>query len=469
MNSIGNVTQEFLSSIKCPDSMGVKLRYLIVNPYKEENKYAFPAGLGAVASALKVSGREVYTLNLDIYDEPMEKLKEELLGKKIDVLMAGGFSVEFTPISTIIHAAKNIVPNLIVAVGGGLISADPETAMEALEIADYGMIGEGEITVNALAYALEHGEDATFLPGIIGMRDGKWVANVDFPEIRNLDSIPYPDYEGFEFGTIIRGDNYSNKWTKRMGSNRIVYMNISRSCPFLCTFCFHTCGNHYRSMSMDAIFKYIDWILKLYPEVEALSFDGELTFSNERFAEEFCRRIAPYKLKWRANTRADVITEKMLRCMKESGCVAIMFGIESACNSILKSMKKRITIEQVERAFEYANRVDIYARGTLIFGDPEETTETLNKTIKWYLANRKWNDTDNFWNITLGLIKAYPGTALYKDACAKSLIKDKVQFLKDGCPPFNLSKLSDEEYAELPELIQRLYRYGRNVTEQNDC
>lgn len=126
-------------------------------------------------------------------------------------------------------------------------------------------------------------------------------------------------------------------------------------------------------------------------------------------------------------------------------------------------MRKKITIEQVEHAFELSERVGIYARGTLIFGDPEETRETVRQTVEWYLKNRKWSDIDNFWNITLGTIKAYPGTALYKQACDRGIIKDKIQFLKDGCPPVNLSKLTEAEYQYLPILIQKLYAPEANA------
>ena len=458
MNSLGNITEEFLGMIKMPSEFGKVLRYMLVIPHKATNKYAFPAGLGIVAASLKASGRIVYTLNLDIYNNPIQKLQNEILSNRIDVLMLGGFSVEYNIIYSILKAAKQVNPKIITTVGGGIITADPITSMIALEFADYGMIGEGELTVNALAYALENDESLADMPGLVFFKDGLWYANTSFPEIRNLDLIPYPDYKGFEYDRIFNDDSLSNKWTRRSGSNKIVYLNITRSCPYLCTFCFHTCGNHYRRMSMDGIFRFIDWILQNYPTIEALSFDGELTFSDEKYATEFCRRIAPYNLRWRANTRADIITPSMLANMKNSGCNSIMFGIESADNSILKSMNKKITIEDVERAFDYANQVGIYARGTLIFGDPEETEESLKKTIDWYLSHRQWSDIDNFWNITLGLIKAYPGTKLYKQACERGLIKDKVKFLKDGCPPINLSKLPQEVYDNLPVLIQELYK-----------
>lgn len=83
-------------------------------------------------------------------------------------------------------------------VGGGLVTAEPDVAMRALKYADYGVIGEGEITVCELADALEHGASPDGVDGLIFKRDGQYVITAPREEIADIDSIPWPDYEGFE-------------------------------------------------------------------------------------------------------------------------------------------------------------------------------------------------------------------------------------------------------------------------------
>ena len=46
------------------------------------------------------------------------------------------------------------------------------------------------------------------------------------------------------------------------------------------------------------------------------------------------------------------------------------------------------------------------------------------------------------------LIVLYPGSELYKLAVARGIIKDPVQFIKDGCPYVNISKMTDQEYRD---------------------
>ena len=54
------------------------------------------------------------------------------------------------------------------------------------------------------------------------------------------------------------------------------------------------------------------------------------------------------------------------------------------------------------------------------------------------------------------MIIAFPGSALYKRACASGVIPDPVQFLKDGCPIVNVSAMSDDEFDTLVHEIERI-------------
>jgi hypothetical protein len=136
--------------------------------------------------------------------------------------------------------------------------------------------------------------------------------------------------------------------------------------------------------------------------------------------------------------------------MKDGGCASASVGIESAHNKILKSMRKGVTIEQIEQIISYANEIGINMEGSLIFGDLEETMDTVSHTLNWWKENKKRIKS-------LHMILVFPGTYLYQVACEKGIIKDSVQFIKDysspGAPFVNVSKLADKEYFELQSLL----------------
>ena len=80
---------------------------------------------------------------------------------------SGGLSFQFWAVEAILEAAKKVNPEIITIAGGGLVTADPDATMQALEYADIGVIGEGEETIVELCRALDTGEDLAGIAGII--------------------------------------------------------------------------------------------------------------------------------------------------------------------------------------------------------------------------------------------------------------------------------------------------------------
>lgn len=58
-------------------------------------------------------------------------------------------------------------------------------------------------------------------------------------------------------------------------------------------------------------------------------------------------------------------------------------GIESADNTILNNIKKRVNIDTIRKAIEIANKHGIQCQGYFIFGLPGETLESIEKTISF--------------------------------------------------------------------------------------
>ena len=442
---IPNITPEFLSMIKLPDEKCKKLNYLLVMPVMPRMAsftFTFQVGIAYISSALKASGRNLFTLNLDLDStgNPYELLKKEIINNKIDVVMTGGVNSQYRNLKRIIDTAKKATPNIVTVVGGIIVTADPSGAMEALKTADYGIVGEGEISINALAYALETDSAMSDVEGVVFRQDGQWMVNGDSPAVSDLGILPYPDYEGFEYRKYL---------DIAKGQEKRAFINTSRSCVNKCSFCFSKHGK-YRRLPIDDVFKQIDWMLSTYPDIRRLHLGDELSFSNPAYAIEFSNRIKPYNLSWRAAMRVDRINREMLVAMKDSGCKQILIGIESADNDVLKSMRKGITIEQVEKAIGYANEIGISMLGFLIFGDPAETMESALRSIKWYMKHKK-----NVGGMVV--IRIDPGSHLYEVACEKGFITDRAEYIKQyklsGSRLINLSKLTDLEFEMLPHLL----------------
>ena len=422
------------------------MRYLIVMPcmtFVPEQIYMFPIGVAYVSSSLKASGREVYTYNLTYKSGTVEENIAKIINDNdIDVIATGGLTGQYWQLERILAAAKAVKKDIITAVGGGIITSAPEAAMKAFTCADYGMIGEGEITICEFADALEGKMDIADVKGLIYKKDGKWVQTERRPDITDLDLLPYPDYEGFDYADLLErtmSDAYIPN-CERMGT-----VCFGRSCPFNCTFCFHPSGSKYRKRSMDSVFEEIDYLIEKF-NIKNITVTDELFVAKMEDVQEFCKRIKERGIGFVISLRVDMVTRESLKLLKESGCLKIGFGLESADNSILSSMKKHITVEQIENALSLCSELGLLFNGNFIFGDQNETMETALNTINWWKAHPQYK-------ISLVSIICFPGSELYKIAVQRGLIKDESEFIKQGCPYVNVSKMTEQEYKNLQIMI----------------
>jgi len=176
------------------------MKYCIVMPKLTEiddQAYMFPIGIAYVSASLKQSGRDVVTYNLNYKKGTIqEQIKFLVQEQQVDVFATGGLTGQYKQIKEILEAAHSAKPDMILCVGGGLITSAPVPAMEALEIANYGMIGEGEVTICELADAVEGNREIHTVDGLVFKEKDKWTITAPRAEIMDLDSLPYPDYDG---------------------------------------------------------------------------------------------------------------------------------------------------------------------------------------------------------------------------------------------------------------------------------
>lgn len=430
-----------------------KHNYLIIMP-RVARQGMFPLGIPYISAVMKQNNLNLYTLNLSFVDRIADEIIRIIVDHQIDVVLSGGLSAQFDVVKPVFDIAKSVDNNIVTICGGGIISSNPEIAMKALETVDFGVIGEGEIAIIELCSYLEGTIEFSEIKGIIRKEGDSYHQSELRREIADIDSLPSPDYEGFDYNQVLE---HSDLWLNGIKYSRVAAIATGRSCPYSCTFCFHTSGKKYRQRSLDSVFSEIEYLCNRF-NIGALYIVDELfSLSLERI-EEFCRRIKQLRLPWIVSLRLDTVNEPLLRMLNDAYCVLIAPGIESADNSILKSMKKQITIKEIERGLKLILKSGINITGNFIFGDIMEDRGTAQNTINWWKQNRKYG-------INMSMISVYPGTYLYEYAVKNKLVIDEVAFLKNGCPMINVSRMSDEEFQELRLEIARLpFTSGAELT-----
>ena len=102
--------------------------------YGMEGHYVMPMGTLYVSAFLKKANvANVHTLNLN-HRQGNERdiLKEIIRDKEIDIVGFGGLSGEYRDLARMAEYAREIKPDIEIIMGGGIVTADPETAMLAI-------------------------------------------------------------------------------------------------------------------------------------------------------------------------------------------------------------------------------------------------------------------------------------------------------------------------------------------------
>ena len=414
-------------------------------------RYMFPLGLAYISAALKRAGHAVDILNSNHFAGPVNEIVRKFMqGKHYDCMLTGGISTFYGQLKELIEAVKKQDSKIKVILGGGVISSEPDLIFNALR-PDYGVIGEGEETIVELLACLARGGDVSLVNGLIFKKpDGKIKITAPRASINDIDTLPYPDFQGFQFEQYLEHMHPSDQLGLDLFDRPRSYPIIgSRSCPYSCSFCFHPIGKHYRQRSLDAIMDELKHNALRY-KINIIALYDELFANDRERVLDFCRRMKeflatlPWECRWGCQLRVDRVDDELLKAMKESGCFNISYGFESYSPQVLKSMKKQITPEQINRAIELTLKHAISIQGNFIFGDLAETAKTAKLTLDY------WKEHANA-GIILSFINPYPGTQIYQKLIERGVIKDRLDFISNHIfDVINMTeKMSEAEFGRL--------------------
>ncbi|MBS3117900.1 radical SAM protein [Candidatus Woesearchaeota archaeon] len=395
------------------------MKILLINPpfknvlmaetpkFVNENRgYNPPMGIISIATCINAStNHEAEVLDAQLLEMDYGDIKKELERVKPEII--GMAALTFTLLDTL-HMAKivkEINPNIKIVFGGPHATMFPYETIKQ-DAVDMVVIGEGERTFPEL---VENIRDEGKLRKVNGLmfKDKKGEVVVTPPRelIQDLDKIPIPDR------TLTPYKKYSSVLAKR---NPLTTMITSRGCPFRCTFCDRpqAGGKSWRARSPKLVVDEMEQIKNLGIN-EILFYDDTWTMDMKR-AEEICNEILRRKLDmvWDIRTRVDRVTPELIELMKKAGCHRINFGVESGTEEGLKTIKKEVNLEKVEKAFRICKKVGMETLGYLMIGLPGETREQMMQTIKFAKKVKP-----NFCHFTV--FTPFPDTEVWRNLLEK--------------------------------------------------
>ncbi|NVN98808.1 MAG: cobalamin B12-binding domain-containing protein [Geobacteraceae bacterium] len=420
------------------------MKILIVAPKFD----IFPVGLAYIASSLKQAGHEAL---LYVFTNE-QKMLAELSKANFDFVATGGLSSQYLDIKKILFTARK--SGIKTIAGGGIITSEPELMLRAL-CPDFGVIGEGEETIVEFLQAFEMGRELSAVKGICYIDNDKFVVTENRKQLEELDTLPWPDYDGFGYSQFLDSMKSSDSYSYDLFDYPREYPVItSRSCPFQCTFCYHPSGDKYRQRSMDSIMDELMTVIPKY-KINIVAIYDELFSFDEARVYEFCEKFRKFTdsldwdVRWSCQMRVAGLKDSMLDAMKAAGCYLVSYGFESYNAEVLNSMKKHITPEQIHNAVHATIDRNISIQANFIFGDPKETWATALQTLTFWKEHIEAG-------ILLSFILAFPDSPIYQFCQKKGLINNKLHYIEhDLYKVLNMTAMSDHEFSKLTVMVQK--------------
>lgn len=391
---------------------------------KEGNDTPFPLGILYLDAILKKNGYKVLTKDYTAWSEEHCLKEIDIKIKEFKPDTIGITVMSMTRVSTYkaIKLIKKINPNIKIILGGIHASAMYKQLLENFPIEAI-IIGEADKNIIELIEAMINNRSLKNIKGLAYKKNNKVIVTEKIPLDKNIDDLPYPNY-----------DVYLNPKIKR------VQMISSRGCPNKCSFCcLHiTSRQIWRPRNHIKVVNEIEYVKKKFPWIEEIQFmDDTMTLDNERMIN-ICKEIIKrgIKLRFYCAGRVKPVSKEMFYWMEKAGFKEIAFGIESGSGRILKTLHKNITKEDCIKAFNLLKEFkELKPVRFLIVGFPGETEETINETLEFSKKLQRIRKMDFFYVSPLWI---YPETEIYKIAVERGFINDDFWLTNKPCPLFTL-------------------------------
>jgi radical SAM superfamily enzyme YgiQ (UPF0313 family) len=380
---------------------------------KERNLSA-PFGICYIASYVR---REL-GLTVDIIDANLERLTVQETVKRV---LDGGYHVVGISFMTpqadfafeLTKAIKEANKDILVVHGGVHPTVNPMDSMNNL--ADFCVIGEGEITFKELLESLEDGKNYKEIDGLAYGENGEiaFTKQREFKE--DLDEFPPPAFD------LVSIERYEENLHVKAGL--AIPLMASRGCPFNCSFCTSPTiwRRTVRFRSPENILDEIRGYIEKYGVRKFHFYDDNFLLSEKRM-DEFCKAVKESDLsfEWICLGRTDTINRhpEILRTMKEAGCLGLEIGVETLDDNVLKSTNKKVTssdsLKALERVIDAGMEIACLQLMTFNVG------ETI---YGHYLQNRKLMDATGEKKVFFGQFATpYPGTMFNKTASHDGMV-----------------------------------------------
>lgn len=336
-----------------------------------------------------------YDIDLKEYiiKDDISVIIEDLRSTKSNIF---AFSVYIWNIEIVKYIAKELRlsnPDAKIILGGPEVSYDSEYLIED-QTCDYIVYGEGEIAFNLLLRnIIDNDINRNDIPNLIFMEDNK-VIHTHKETINNLDKLKNPYHFAFDEKDI---------------TNKIAYVELSRGCPYHCSYCLASVDNRLRYFSMERVIK--DIIYLYNKGAKTFKFLDRSFNIKPKIAKQFFNYIINNNFKgavFQFEINGDILDDNLIDYLVSEcpeNLIRFEIGIQSTNNKVNEAIHRYQNTNKLLSNIKKLSKSNISLHLDLIAGLPYEDLvsfiNTFDTVFKLYAKE-----------LQLGFLKILKGTAL---------------------------------------------------------
>jgi anaerobic magnesium-protoporphyrin IX monomethyl ester cyclase len=293
-----------------------------------------------------------------------------------------------------------------VVTAGADVSDAPEPYL--LAGADVALLGEGLATLLALLPRLDAHPDAhtgELLEGLSGVAS---LAGGRVTAVSGARILPTPDQGELPAWDLVDIDRYRSAWLKAHGYFSL-NMAASRGCSFRCAWCAKPIwGNQYLQRAPASVAAEMAHLKRAFSPDHVWFADDIFGFRVDWVAE-FARaaQAAGGSVPFTIQTRADLVSERMARALKDAGCKEAWIGAESGSQRVLDAMNKGTKVAEIVTARARLKSAGIRVGFFIQLG-------YLDEQLPDIVATRELLDTAMPDDVGVSVSYPLPGTKFYE-------------------------------------------------------
>lgn len=394
--------------------------YGLFGHYAKKNSTWSPLNIALLSAICEQHGYEAEIIDAEALGINNRELVRRAVASKPDVIGLTAYSPFFHLVSDIAKDVKVINPDIPVIVGGPHITIMKEQAFKA-EF-DFAFMGEAERSLPEFLAELGSGRDFAKVGGLIYRQNGQtistgdpaWLTEVsmrgrDLGKWYPLDELPLPARHLLPMDRYFLG-------TTQTGRSHFTSIQTFRGCPWKCNFCASDAIKTTRVImkSPRRVVEEMAQIKANWPFISHLYIVDDVLLLWPQHIREIADRMDAEGLKFtfEGSTRANTVTEELIKRLARSGLVRLSFGLETIDPVMRVTMGKKVNIADYPRSNKICADNGVEAMNSLMIGLPGETRETIRATITWV---KKQKDIKQA-NVAIAV--PYPGTEFYDQALA---------------------------------------------------